>query len=354
MPAQPSSPPPGSQPLTTASARLTAAEAERIAAEYYGFRAAARRLDGERDDNFRLRGEDGVTRLMKVTHPAEDPEVTDFHTRVLEHLADSDPGLPVQRLVPTLSGSLRLTITTQDGALRAARMTTYLQGRLLHTVTPTQRPLLREIGRTLARLNRALRTFTHPAAFQPHLWDLQHAHLLRKMTGDIPPGPRRDLLLACLDRFDNVVRPALPALRAQVVHNDFSGDNVLVDDAGLHVSGILDFGDMTHAPVAADVAVAAAYQLADGDDPMGPALDVVAGYHVDDPLTRQELGLLYDLVLTRMVVRIAVTEWRAARFPDNRAYILRNTPRSWAQLEQLLATTDTTVTARLLHACGME
>ena len=41
------------------------------------------------------------------------------------------------------------------------------------------------------------------------------------------------------------VAPALPGLRAQVIHADMSLDNVLYGD-GLRVSGIVDFGDMTH------------------------------------------------------------------------------------------------------------
>ena len=41
---------------------------------------------------------------------------------------------------------------------------------------------------------------------------------------------RRALLLDCLDRFDAVGRPRLPGLRTQAIHNDFSGDNVLVDE----------------------------------------------------------------------------------------------------------------------------
>ena len=57
-----------------------------------------------------------------------------------------------------------------------------------------------------------------------------------------------------LDRFAEQVLPALRGLRAQVVHNDMGRNNVLVDDAGA-ISGIIDFGDMTHTALVCDVAV---------------------------------------------------------------------------------------------------
>ena len=56
--------------LTSAAARVPAAEAERIAAEHYGIVASARRLPGEKDDNFALAaGADAW--LLKVVHPEE-------------------------------------------------------------------------------------------------------------------------------------------------------------------------------------------------------------------------------------------------------------------------------------------
>ncbi|MNH41285.1 hypothetical protein D3C79_1027540 [compost metagenome] len=53
------------------------------------------------------------------------------------------------------------------------------------------------------------------------------------------------------------------------------------------------------------------------------------------PLTDEEVDVFYDLLMVRMVLRLTLTEWRAARFPENSEYILRNTPRTWTQFEQL-------------------
>ncbi len=54
-----------------------------------------------------------------------------------------------------------------------------------------------------------------------------------------------------LARYDRHVAPVLPTLRSQVIHNDMTLDNLLVD--GDAVAGILDFGDMAHTALVLDL-----------------------------------------------------------------------------------------------------
>ena len=50
------------------------------------------------------------------------------------------------------------------------------------------------------------------------------------------------------------------------------------------------------------------------------------------------------------MARIVISEWRAERFPENRAYILRNTPRAWEQLDRLLSIPGEQIAARIQEA----
>ncbi len=68
------------------------------------------------------------------------------------------------------------------------------------------------------------------------------------------------------------------------------------------------------------------------------------------PLTAAELNLLPDLILGRVVARIIISEWRAERFPENRAYVLRNTPRAREHLHRLLSIPGEQTAARILEA----
>ena len=145
--------------------------------------------------------------------------------------------------------------------------------------------------------------------------------------------------------------PRLAAQRTQLVHNDFSPDNTLISADASRVCGIIDFGDVTVTALVNDVAIAATYQLSDEPDLLAPALDLIAGYHATTPLTDGELGLLPDLILARIVARIIISEWRAERFGDNRAYILRNTPRAWEHLHRWLDIPAGQIAARIQEAC---
>jgi hydroxylysine kinase len=309
--------------VVLASPRISQAQAEEIARECYGISGTAERLAAEHDDVFRLTTADGTSRLIKVG--AVDPVAaeTSFQTAVLRHLERAAPELPVQRVIPALDGRVELLL----GERRLVRMTTYLEGRPLGWA-PASAGLRREIGGTLARLNQALRSFSHPAANRTHLWDLQNFPRLRPLLDQLPGTGQRAGLLECFDRFGAVVRPRLPGARTQVIHTDFHGDNLLVDDRATTVTGVLDFGDSLAGPVAMDVAVAACYQFGGAPDPLEPSLEVVAGYHAADPLDDGDLPLIGEFMLLRLAARIIVSQWNAARDPGNKDYLLRRTPQA--------------------------
>ena len=47
---------------------------EALARSQYGIRCRAHELDGERDQNVRLDGEDGVRHVLKIAHPSTGPD----------------------------------------------------------------------------------------------------------------------------------------------------------------------------------------------------------------------------------------------------------------------------------------
>ncbi|MBK5232850.1 MAG: phosphotransferase [Thermoleophilia bacterium] len=339
----------GDDSATGRSPYLTAREAEEIVLDSYGFEGEAERIAGERDDNFLIRGKSGTKIFLKVAHIHEDETVTNLVTSVLLHVAAEAPELPVQHVVRDRKSEAEVELTTGDGSSRRARVTTYLDGRILRSANP-DRELRFELGRTLATLNRTLRTFDHPGLDHQHLlWDVQRSVELRELLQ--PASRGHDSLAQSLDLFDSDVRPLMERLRTQAVHTDFSRDNILVDGAEKKIVGILDFGDLVRAPLANDLAIAA-YQLWDLADPLESAAAIVAGYHEVDELLESEVALLYDLMLMRIVSRIIISEWRADRFPENRDYILRNRSQAWTEFDFLREVSRDHVTERMMQACA--
>jgi Ser/Thr protein kinase RdoA (MazF antagonist) len=333
----------------TPSPPVAAAEAADAVRACFGLAGELSRLPGEADDNFLLQAADGRRYVVKVAHQRADPAVVGVQVRVLRHIESAAPGLPVPRVVPAAGGQPWAAVAGGPLRGRLVHVLGYLDGQLLRSVT-TDKALRRTLGTTLAELARALRGFDDPLVHRPLLWDLAQLPRLRPLLAERSPGPATSLLAEQLGRLTARVSPRLAAQRTQLVHNDFSPDNTLISADGRRVSGIIDFGDVTVTALVSDVAIAATQQLSDDADLFGPALDLMAGYHATTPLTPAELALLPDLILARLVARIVISEWRAERFPDNRRYVLRNTPRAWEHLDRLLSIPGEQTAARIQEA----
>ncbi len=104
------------------------------------------------------------------------------------------------------------------------------------------------------------------------------------------------------------------------MHNDLNPLNMLVDPADEdRVTGVFDFGDMTHTALIADVAVCAAELIPmDCADPVKArksVLDVTSAYHECAPLLQTELALLGALVAARLLMTLVIHEWHVQRNP---------------------------------------
>ena len=334
--------------LSTAAPDLAPAEVQALVAHLYGMDVGVKALAGERDQNCALESSDGARYVFKISNPSEPVSLVDFQIAALEHIARTSPSQPVPRVVRTLDGRARDTVALADGAQTTVRMLTYLEGVQIRE-TPRTAAQRIAMGKGLAELNLALRDFTHPAATHDLLWNVSAAHRLTVQLDSLAEGPRRALARSFMARFTAHVLPRLASLRAQVIHNDYHLYNVLVaPDDQARIVGIIDFGDMVHAPLVGEVATAAAFHMAGCLDPFEGPAQFVAAYHATLPLTGIEQEIVADLMATRHLVTVLISEWRAARYPENRAYIMRHNPASWGALSQLADLSRNTARDRLL------
>jgi 4-aminobutyrate aminotransferase-like enzyme/Ser/Thr protein kinase RdoA (MazF antagonist) len=293
-------------PLTVTAPELDPAALQASMSASWGLEGELTALHGERDRNFRVDTVSGRY-LLKVHNPADGVDVLDLQHSALRHIRTVAPDLPVPGVVPTRQGHPWVVLTGLDGRPSLAWMMTWMEGR--HPAPEELgQPQLREWGRTSARLGQALRGFVHEAASYPIAWDIRRLPQLRPWLSAVD-GAQRPAVLAVLDRFEQRVTPALLRMRAQVVHNDLAPTNVLVDDT-LAVTGITDFGDMTHTALVCDLAVATADVLSGRDDGLELAHEVLSGYDSVTPLEPQEVGLLADLMAGRYAAAILITAWR--------------------------------------------
>ncbi|WP_309663891.1 phosphotransferase [Tabrizicola sp.] len=319
-----------------------------LAARCYGLSGTLTPLTSERDLNHRLTTATGRDFVLKLSNPAEPVEVTAFQTAALQHVATTAPALPVPRVLSDLKG--RSVVPTPFGALR---LLSWVSGMPLHA-TPRSPAQRRAIGTALASLTTALHSFDHPGADHFLLWDIKRAPSLLPLLPAIPDPTLRAEATTFLNRFTADVAPALATLPRQVVHCDFNPHNLLVDSADpTKITGILDFGDMVRTPRICDLAIAASYLL-DHDAALTNLADLLHGYAQVLLLTDTEIALLFDLITARLFTTVTITSWRAARYPDNAAYIMRNHASAVAGLAAFRALDPAHATARFARASGKE
>lgn len=299
--------------------------AARLAREHFGLPGALQRLDGERDRNFLVGEVPGQRCVLKFVNRGEPLVQTQFQVAVLRHLAARDAQGLAPRHVATRDGADHLDLLDDTGLPCRARAYSYLEGKPAAKVFtgPQHR---RALGSAVAAFDHALAGFHHPGVQREFLWDLMQLGRLAPYVQHIADTGLREMAARFITAFERSIAPELRSLRQQVIHNDLSPSNYLVapeDDNT--IAGILDFGDMAHAPLLCDLAIAASYQMGDAHEPLAALDEVAEGFGEVIPLLPQERELLLDAVLARVVQRVVITEWRAARFPANRAYILRHT-----------------------------
>ena len=307
--------------LTTVPPAFSNTNAAAMAADHYGINGSVEPLDSERDQNFKLTTRDGRRYSLKISNFEEQLDVIDFQNQALLHVAEQDASFPMPRIIPTADGQLHCS-AEQDGKSHFVRMLSWLDGSVIHDAT-VDPGLARRLGQLLARLDSAFRGFDHPGSNAPFLWDMKRAANLAELTVHIEEPGLRQLIDQTLDKFVTEVKPVLDTLRTQVIHNDMNPGNILMDKTRPgRIAGVIDFGDMTRSPLIIDLAVAAAYQLNEGSDPLAGALPMIAGYHSMEPLQDTEMSLLTDLIRTRLVTSLVIGTYRSTLFPENRNYLL--------------------------------
>jgi 4-aminobutyrate aminotransferase-like enzyme/Ser/Thr protein kinase RdoA (MazF antagonist) len=302
--------------LETSPPRFTPEEVSAVAAELFGLEGDTRDLGSERDQTFMVG--DGV---LKISNTGEDPAILALEEKALEHIERVDPELPIARL--KASG---------EHKGHFVRLFERKPGR--SGVRDLDDDAVRNFAATNARLTLALRGLFHPAAGRDLLWNPGQAARLRPLVASIPEAGRRQIVERVLDRYEERVLPRWDFLPAQVVHGDFTLDNVLVDERG-RVSGITDFGDLGFGTRAGDLAIDLCSILrVGGEEPFRTARIAIDGFQSRIPLEGEELDLLGDLVFARLAALVVISAWRVERYPENAEYIQSWDDESWALLEQ--------------------
>jgi 4-aminobutyrate aminotransferase-like enzyme/Ser/Thr protein kinase RdoA (MazF antagonist) len=324
--------------------RLTAEAAERLAQEHFGVTSRAVPLPSERDQNFRLEASDGACFVLKIANARESRPMIEAENAALRHLAST--GI-VPALVPTRTGE-----DLAENAGQFVRLIRWIDGRPLGNAPRHSPELLADLGSAVARIDRALATFDHPALHRTFHWDLAVAPaVVAEHLARVPDALLRQTIESFQAVHRDVVMPLLPSLRRSVIHGDVNDYNVLVDTRAQHVTGIVDLGDIVVSHTVNDLAIAMAYAALGKPDPLAAAAAVAAGYHAVWPLGDDEIAVLFGLMGMRLCQSVCIAAAQRDARPDDDYLGISQAPIS-DTLPALAAVHPRLAHYRLRAACG--
>lgn len=329
----------------------SAAAREILRARYRIQASACHELPAELDRNFLLHSADQRAFVLKIAHSSVSESELDLQNQTLQHLR------PLQlfpQVIPAADGQPSIHITAPGGSLYRARLLRYIDGTPLRDFRPHLADLLADIGTRLGEVSAALTTFDHAEKRRDYRWNIANLPQVAHFATDLPTD-KKALLDHFVQLYTDEVLPTLTQLRAGFCYNDANDTNILVRADAPHapqVAGFIDLGDMTHAPVIADLAVALAYVMMDCARPLQQALPLVAAYHRVFPLQEREMGLLFPLAAARLCLSVCISWHQQRREPANR-HLSISEDSAWRLLGQLREIHPRSAHYQFRAACGL-
>jgi len=270
-------------------------------------------LDGYDNRNYKVTAQSNQYVFKTYPFSEELLEVVHAENKILLSLKQQMKGSLPQSI--SFQDNADINILEVDGEKRICRMLSFLDGKFLGEVEHTQ-TLFKSFGRFLAKVDQQLseqRSLAIKA--RQWEWDLQYFELNKKYIHDITDPRIRNIVRYFFLQYDEVVRPLLPQLRKQIIHNDANEWNVLVDKE--EVVGIIDFGDLAHSYLINELAIAITYGCYDKEDPIKWATIIVASYHDVLPLEEKEIKVLYYLIAARLCTSLCNSANAKKTNPNN-------------------------------------
>lgn len=317
----------------------------------YGLAGEIQSLPGEHDLNFGVTAASGrfVFKVMRVGCAAQ---FVEMQVAAMERARHHGLAGHVPDVIRTNTGAVLANVVDDSGARRIAWLVSFLPGRLMAHVEVRTPTLAASIGQLLGRLDRALQGFDHPLLDRELKWDLRQADWIAAFLGVIADSRRRAHIERIIGHFTQDLKPRMDALPRSALHNDANDMNVLVDRDGdaWRATGLIDFGDMVHAPRVCEAAVAMAYAMMGPGDPLARGVALAGAYHDAFPLTDEDAALLAPLVKVRLAVSVTNAAIARSENPGNTYLAVSEAP-AWRLLDYLEAIGEEVFEDAIRAAC---
>lgn len=299
------------------------------------------------DRNFFVKEDSNVKNPLIVTHcphgyvlkilnslDSKKEDFVDAQNQMLLYLGKHSVKCP--RPVANATGKY-YSVERLNGNSNVVRLLEFIPGEIFHQVLVTKHLLYRS-GEYLARLDRALKNFTHQA-YESHktLWMLQSVPELRQFLYVVKDQEQRLICDEVIDAFEAKVLSQLPSMEHQIIHGDFNEQNIVVEQVPNQteytIKGVIDFGDTSKSPLIFEIGIALTYMILQANDLANGGI-FLSGYTSLNPIENSELALLKYCVTARFVQSLVMGLYTHTLHPTNE-YLLVTQEKGWKLLQKL-------------------
>ena len=303
----------------------TPAEAATLARSLYNINAVTplKSLDSYDDRNFYVPPTPTTAAYLLKVHngvESDNTDILDAQNAIMIFLANE--GFTCSVPIESLHGRLTESTSTPKRWF-AVRLLAWVEGRTLNSLAPNFERL-RLSGRFLGQLRSKLDHFDHKGCHREHLWDIRQTSGLRRFLHALKNVPHiHAVATQVVDAFDKI-QPKLNALKWGTLQADFNDANIIFNEKGTHVVGVIDFGDIVYSNRINDVAIAMAYMMLrppPGLSTVETAAIFLQGYCETNDIDSGELEVLRILVACRLTCSVTLGAFSSMQDQSGNAYL---------------------------------
>jgi 4-aminobutyrate aminotransferase-like enzyme/Ser/Thr protein kinase RdoA (MazF antagonist) len=303
----------------------------------YGITAeGVKKLDGYDSENFRIFS-DGKKYLIKIFTATSTSVLSEIQAQLLSKLKDPIGRFP--KIIHTKDGE-NIYYSSSGGTKEYTMLYTFLEGEILAD-SKLDDALVSDFGRVLAELDYQLQDFDPGMVLvNESIWDLKNFSKCRDYFKFIKDRNLKRIIHYFIHQLESKYFEFNWKLRKSWIHGDANSGNVLV--ANGRISGIIDFGDITHSYLINEVAIALSYALSNNEDPLYLAYVFLKAYNRKLTIEEIELEYLYDLIAGRLCITYTMAAYKSSLFPDEPYYTIsqrgaENLLRNWIKINPIKA-----------------
>jgi len=308
----------------------------------------AAELGSQQDANFLLSREGVPVGVLKVANAAFDEAMIAGQDAAAEWIAGAGSGL---RAAVREGHARRLVAGDQTHVVRVLR---HLDGGTLHGSGYLPEATIADMGRVAGAVSLALADLPHPPAERVLQWDARHARrVVEHLIDHVADHELRDRIIEATEREAATVERFASRLPVQVIHGDLTDDNLVRSiEPGRQIDGVIDFGDLMTSWRVAELATTISSVLHHAEATALSVLPAVEAFHAIQPLTADEIEVLWPLVILRGAVLVTSGHQQVATDERNE-YALDGLTREVRIFEQATSVPSPVMTAILRQRLGV-